>query len=306
MDASFYRNLLECLYDGVYYVDRQKRIVYWNKAAEGLTGYSRQEVTGRSCADNLLRHVDSGGRQLCIEGCPLGQTLVDGRVREADVYLHHKQGHRVPVSIRVSPVRDADGRIVGAVEVFQESVSKMAMLEELQMLKRDALIDPLTRVGNRKMAEMSLQRRLEEKRRYGIGFGLLFFDIDHFKQCNDSCGHLVGDRVLCMVAQTAVGALRSVDVVARWGGEEFIVLLPNVDEPTLAAVAERLRFLIAKSWLSIDDRPVAVTVSVGATLAGDRDSPETLIERADQSLYVSKDAGRDRVTLRLPPQQRGD
>jgi diguanylate cyclase (GGDEF)-like protein len=86
--------------------------------------------------------------------------------------------------------------------------------------------------------------------------------------------------------------------VARWGGEEFIVLLPNIDAPTLAAVAERIRFLISKSWISIDDRPVGVSVSVGGTLAGDQDNAETLIDRADQAMYASKASGRDRVTLK--------
>jgi diguanylate cyclase (GGDEF)-like protein/PAS domain S-box-containing protein len=301
MEDGFFRELLEILYDGVYYVDRHKRITYWNTAAEKITGYSRQEVMGRCCADNILRHIDAQGSELCLEGCPLSKTLSDGQVREVEVYLHHRNGQRVPVLLRVSPVRDADRHIVGAVEIFQDITRRQAVLKELEALKRDALIDPLTRVGNRKLGDMALQRCFEERRRYGVPFAILFLDIDHFKHFNDTYGHAVGDQVLEMVARTVANTLRSVDVVVRWGGEEFVVLLPNIDGQVLANVAERIRLFVCKSWISIDDRPVGVSVSVGGTLAGDPDTAESLVDRADRAMYASKTAGRNRVTLDLPP-----
>ena len=103
-NSGFYRELLDNLYEGVYYVDRQRRITFWNKAAETITGYSRREVLGHKCFQNLLKHVDDQGVSLCLSACPLAQTIQDGQPRSTSVYLHHKDGHRLPVAVRVAPL----------------------------------------------------------------------------------------------------------------------------------------------------------------------------------------------------------
>ena len=92
--------LLDSLFDGVYFVDLDRRITYWNAGAERISGYLRSEVVGSCCADNLLRHIDTEGHKLCQDGCPLAATMRDGKTRESSVYLHHKFGHRVPVLVR--------------------------------------------------------------------------------------------------------------------------------------------------------------------------------------------------------------
>jgi PAS domain S-box-containing protein len=126
--------LLESLFDGVYYVDRQRRITYWNKAAERITGYSKSDVIELRCADNVLRYVDGRGRELSIEGCPMVGTMTDGNTREANVYLHPKTGHRIPISVRTSPVRDADGNIIGVVEIFRDNSNLLQILKEYEKL----------------------------------------------------------------------------------------------------------------------------------------------------------------------------
>lgn len=105
--------------EGVYFVDREGQIVFWNKAAERITGFSAEEVIGRRCAANLLMHVDEGGNGLCKKLCPLAATLKDGTSREAEVFLHHKNGHRVPVLLRVKPMKDERGSVVGGIQFFQ-------------------------------------------------------------------------------------------------------------------------------------------------------------------------------------------
>ncbi|MDP8224326.1 MAG: sensor domain-containing diguanylate cyclase [Candidatus Lernaella stagnicola] len=296
-DNHFYRDLLESLYDGVYFVDHNRRIQYWNRAAEELSGFGSAEVVGHSCADNLLCHVDADGNQLCFGGCPLHATLQDGLPREVDVFLHHKDGHRVPVNVRVSPRRDKDGNIIGAVEVFRDNRQKIELIDQLVQLEREAMIDPLTGLPNRRATGRVLDGRFGEYERLRWPFGVMFFDVDHFKTFNDSYGHEAGDAVLKMVAGTLRGASRSYDFPGRWGGEEFVVVAANVDRSAMEGLAERFRMLVAESFLPWNEKKLSVTVSVGASLVKDSDDAETLVSRADELMYRSKKKGRNRVSV---------
>lgn len=296
-DDSFYRGILDSLYDGVYFVDENKRITYWNKGAERITGYKSSEAVSISCSDNLLTHIDSEGANLCKEGCPLAQTLIDGRERETEAYLQHKDGHRMPVFIRVSPLRDASGSIVGAVETFSDNSSKAVLQQRIEELQKESLLDPLTGLANRRCVDMKLHSRIDEMKRYGWQCGVLFFDIDNFKIINDTYGHKVGDSVLTMVARTLSSSLRSHDLLGRYGGEEFVAILTNVDVSNLHSFADRLRLLVKKSGIDTEYSTIQVTVSIGATLVRTEDTVETAISRADQFMYHSKISGRDRVSI---------
>ncbi|HON79538.1 MAG TPA: GGDEF domain-containing protein [Spirochaetota bacterium] len=297
MNDDFYKKLIENIFDGVYYVDRGSRIAFWNKGAERITGYTASEVVGKQCSDNILRHVDDSGTELCIQGCPLRDSINDGLSREVDVYLHHREGHRVPVTVRVTPIRDEEGVVIGAVEVFSDNSRRSHVMKEMEKLREEIFIDPLTEVGNRKFADVSLSGKMEEFRSHNVPLGLLFLDIDHFKQCNDTYGHSAGDSVLVSVGRTIANVLRKLDVVCRWGGEEFIVIIPNADVNTLSLVAERIRAFVEKSWVDHNGAVLRVTVSIGGTLARDGDSIEEFVGRADRLMYESKDSGRNRVTI---------
>lgn len=300
MNDAFYKHLLDEMYDGVYFVDRHRRILYWNGGAERLSGYSADEVTGRFCGDNLLRHIDECGRRLCTDMCPLAATIRDGQPRQAEVILHHKQGHRVPVLVRVTPIWDEHGEIIGAVEVFSDNSQQKAALEEIERLRQLALLDPLTGVGNRRFIESITHARLEELRRYGWPFGVVLADIDHFKAVNDTFGHLTGDEVLRMVARTLAYNVRAFDAVGRWGGEEFAIVVQNVSVGMLSVITERLRMLVEQSALSTNSATVRVTVSLGVAVARSDDTPLSLFDRADQMLYQSKQHGRNRVSVEEP------
>ena len=121
MDKQFYQGLLDQISDGVYFVTLDRRITYWNGGAERITGYAADEVLGRSCSEGILRHVDDAGRQLCLDGCPLAAVMKDGKPREAHVYLHHKDGHRVPVTVRGQALRNPD----------EDSVEQVLKLREV-------------------------------------------------------------------------------------------------------------------------------------------------------------------------------
>lgn len=295
MYPEFYEKLLENIYDGVYYVDKDKRITFWNKGAERISGYPAAEVIGKSCADNILRHVDDHGNELCVKGCPLGATMKDGHTREMGVFMHHKQGHRVPIYVRSSPIRDEEGNISGAVEVFSDNAKSVQNLEIIEKLQKEVFKDALTGLGNRRFADINLDNMLHSLREHGIVFGVLFVDADHFKAVNDTYGHKVGDEVLTMIAKSISGGLRPLDVPCRWGGEEFVVLLPNATLGMLHRVGERLRMLVEHSWIVHKGLRVSVTVSIGGALSREDDTVESIVDRADKELYRSKEAGRNCV-----------
>ena len=297
ISPNFYATLLDNLYDGVYFFDRVRRITLWNKAAERITGFTQAEVLGKRCADNVLRHVDERGNSLCEGACPLAYTLGDGQLRSASVFLHHKNGHRLPVAIGVAPITDNRQKIIGAVEIFRDNSDTVAALERLKELEDLAYLDALTRIANRTYLENFIIGRFNEFRRLGWSFGVIFVDVDRFKQVNDTYGHHTGDVVLKMVAQTLVKNCRSFDLVGRWGGEEFICVISKLkDADQITIIAERLRALVESAWVSLPDCSLHVTISLGVTLARLQDAPETLIHRADGLMYRSKVAGRNLCT----------
>jgi diguanylate cyclase (GGDEF)-like protein/PAS domain S-box-containing protein len=295
--GGFYRDVLENLADGVYYVKPDRTITYWNRGAERISGYPAERVVGHRCYENILAHVDAEGNSLCHTVCPLAATMRDGDARDVTVWLRHQDGHRKPVRIRTAPVRDESGEIVGGVEVFSDATASIRAAEDADRARRDALTDELTGLPNRRMFDAALSGRLENLGRYGWQFGLLIVDVDNFKTVNDEHGHAFGDAVLANVAATLHGGIRGGDLVARWGGEEFAVLVEASDAATLRETAERLRALVAESEVRQAGTDRTVFVSVGGALAGPNDTAESLFRRADAALYAAKNNGRNRTEI---------
>ena len=297
-EKDFYKNIIDNLYDGVYFVDRDRRITYWNKGAERISGYTDEQAIGRRCRDNLLNHVTANGIQLCQDHCPLAAVMEDGKPREAEVYLHHADGYRVPVMVRATALRDEEGRIIGAVESFSNNETVINARRRLQDLHQMAHTDSLTRIGNRPHMERRIRAAIVELEDSQSRAGLLFMDIDYFKNINDTHGHHAGDLALRMVANTFRLALRATDTIGRWGGEEFVAILHDISsEDALQAAAEKVRSLIETSRLDVGENSLTVTASIGATLLNSDDTPETLVHRADGLMYRSKQAGGNRVMI---------
>ncbi len=296
LELESYEKVIASLHDGLYFVDRDMTIIYWNKAAERISGFTADEVVGKSCGDGILTHIDSEGCNLCKTGCPLAKTIADGKPRENEIYMHHKDGHRVPVSVRVSTLTDADGTVTGGIELFTDISNQAANELRVKELEKLALLDNLTQLANRNYIEREIQGRFEEKKRLQVPFGIFFIDIDHFKKFNDRYGHDVGDEVLKFVANTFTANTRPFDLYGRWGGEEFIGIIRNINDADLVMLGNRLRELIAESYVLQGEEKLSVTISIGATLVTEEDTLDTLLKRADTLLYASKAAGRNRLT----------
>ena len=222
--------------------------------------------------------------------------IATGETHESEIYLHHKDGHRVPVRVRATPMKNDKGKIVGAVELFSDISTQDITKLRIQELEELALVDTLTQISNRRHMKSEISNRIEELNRYKLSFGLLFIDIDNFKSFNDSHGHDIGDAILKIAAKTLSTAARPFDLFGRWGGEEFIGIIRNVGKEQLLLVAERMRALVEKSHLKTDNEDLNITISTGATVAKSDDDVDSLVKRADELMYKSKTNGRNKVT----------
>lgn len=297
-DPAFYKGLLDHMSDGVYFVDQNRRILYWNEGARRLTGYSADELVGRYCQDDILCHIDGAGKRLCQDGCPLSASIEDGGLHQASVFLRHKQGRRIPVNVRVQPMKDANGAIIGAIEIFSDDTAQNEARRKDEAMRRMAFIDHLTQLSNRRFLEMSVQTAQGEFEVHHVQFAVLLLDLDGFKSINDSFGHSCGDQALREVGKSLSGALRPSDCIGRWGGDEFLAIVRNVDGENLRQLVQRCVALVGKTGVpTSEDGHILLSASIGAASARPGETYEALIHRADKLMYISKAAGGGRATI---------
>jgi diguanylate cyclase (GGDEF)-like protein/PAS domain S-box-containing protein len=286
----------ESLFDGVVEIDSAGRILLWNKGAERITGYAAAGLIGIAFQSQPVKHRSDKEKDLPGEDLPLMLTVKDGRPRESLLSLQHAEGYQVLVLVRTLAVLDEKARIIGAIEIFSDNKAIQASFQTSRKSEETIFFDPVTGIGNRPHIENRIRYALEDFHSKNIPFGVLFLDIDHFKDFNDAHGHPVGDKILRVVANTLRHSLRLTDSCGRWGGEEFVALAFNLDGDGLSKVAEKVRSVIAETKVRENERELSVTVSIGSTLARAEDTLQSLIKRADELMYESKRAGRDRVT----------
>ncbi|HKI52328.1 MAG TPA: sensor domain-containing diguanylate cyclase [Geothermobacteraceae bacterium] len=293
--SEFHKQVLDHLAEGVYFVDTERKILYWNHAAEVLSGYSADEVVGSHCYNHILNHVNEKLEPLCTELCPLTIAIARREMIVERAFLHHKKGHRVPVNIKVNPVVNQSGKVIGAVEIFSDATPFLELEGLNRDLEKTIRIDPLTKVPNRRAFLELIQQEFQRYRRYATPFAVIFTDIDFFKEVNDRFGHKVGDLTLQWFARKLSGGLRKVDTVSRFGGEEFLMLLPSTTPEAATRAADKLRAQVALR--PCPETGQTLTASFGVASVENGDTPESLIERADRGLYLSKKAGRNLVTF---------
>jgi len=298
LEFDFYKRLLDQLHDAVVFVDNQRIILYWNEAAERFTGFSPSDVIGRHCFDGLLDHADHSGCILCHRECPLAQSMKQDRPVQERLFLRHKDGRRISVDARIMPVRKDDGTVIGSVEVFCDATSSVAVESAFRQTREAADRDPLTGLANRRHLDRMLAHYLEKLDRSGQPFSLIMSDLDHFKQINDTWGHVIGDQALAQFAAVLQNQCRPGDLVARFGGEEFVVLLPGVTLENAIPIAERLRKIaVTATPEGLGERNL--TASFGVTEATLGEPASQVLSRADTALYRAKSLGRDRVEAEI-------
>jgi diguanylate cyclase (GGDEF)-like protein len=294
---SLCNNVLNQVQDAVVWLDRDRKVVYWNKAAEQISGREAAAVLGKACFEEPALFVDFAGVNICRDKCPVSMTLKDGAPRALDVYLEHKEGFRTPASLRIMPVLKDNGEIIGAVETFTSTAPKITLPLGLPELEKMGLVESETGVPSRQYLEMTLATRLDEFQKYGLSFGLIYVDVDGYGKILEKHGRFNASKIVRTVARTLHKNIRFFDIVGRWSTEEFLVVLLNIDEGRLDIVANKLRLLVAESYITTETGMLNATVSMGASLVLRYDTVESLVKRGEQLMMHSKWLGKNRVSM---------
>jgi len=294
-NEKMYLDIINNLSEGVYFVNKEREINFWNKAAENIIGYEAKDMLGKRCKNSNLQHIDAEGHLICELGCPLDATVTDGKQRKHDVFVRHKDGHRIPIKVNIFPIRDED-EIVGAIEIFTPNSPNVYEEELIEKLVDSATKDKLTGLPNRNYTESYIEYRFNEMKRFKSKFCVVFLDIDNFGDFNKTYGHKTGDEVLKTVSKSVMYTVRKTDLFGRWGGEEFIGVFEIKNDSDVITMAEKLRALIANSEVEYNNKALSVTVSLGATVASENDTLESIIKRTDELMHQSKKNGKNQVT----------
>jgi len=283
-DPEIFRTVLDSLQTGVYVVDRNGRIFFWNQGAERITGHMRHDVVGRSCRENILVHCNAQGCVDCGATCSFSLTLHDGKPREARMRLRHKEGHPVPVLMRIVPVRDRHGSIIGAAESFEEQRLASDRDRRQHNLAAYGCMDETTGIPNHEFTQFHVRENLASFAQYHLPFGIMRIRVDRLEEFRAAYGRQAGDAILHVVAQTMRDSLRPSDFLGRWQEDEFLAILPNCGGVGVEKAAERIRKVVTCAGLRWWGDELSVTTSIGHGIAQAGDTIDSLLNRAQGSL----------------------
>lgn len=302
VDASFlcqifsYLYFLESMYDGLSIVDAENRFIVWSDGLEDLLGRRAADTLSREWSSHLFAYADINGRELTDKESPIQRAIEGGKSYTSSARVQHVDGKWVEVELQAIPLFDQAGHLHGVAQIFQDK-SSSGRVPEYHELKMAASRDALTNVANRGELERQLDTMVADYNQQPEPepFSVIFLDIDFFKSINDNFGHAAGDQVLVDLSKLLQHETYSGELIARYGGEEFVVLCPGTDLDQARRRAERLRTAISETQIG-DLADHRITSSFGVTEIEEGDTGESVLSRADNALYISKESGRNRTT----------
>ena len=280
---------LNCIGDAVICTDISGNITFLNLVAEKMTGWSWAEATGRPMAE-VFRIQDATSH----DTTPNPMEIAVGQNRTvhlpSNCILIRRDGFEFPIEDSVAPIHNREGQATGAVIVFRDVSAARAMVVQMT---HSAEHDFLTGLPNRMLFNDRLSQAITLAPRHNKKVGVLFLDLDGFKHINDSLGHPIGDKLLQSIAKCLVNCVRSSDTVSRQGGDEFVVLLSEMEQSEDAAISALRMLQAVAEPHSIDHHDLHVTTSIGVSVyPDDGKDAETLIKNADTAMYQAKENGR--------------
>ncbi|MEJ1963452.1 MAG: EAL domain-containing protein [Gammaproteobacteria bacterium] len=281
---------LDSIGDAVISCDVRGEVTYLNVVAESMTGWSREEAAGHPVL-TVFRIVDAVTREVAPN--PMTLAIRENRTvcLTPNCVLIRRDGVEAAIEDSAAPIHDRRGKVTGAVMVFHDVSTTRALSLRMSYLAQH---DSLTDLPNRMVLNDRLTQAISLARRHEQRLAVLFLDVDRFKQINDSVGHEIGDRLLRDVALRLLACVRTSDTVSRQGGDEFVILLPEVQQARDAAICAEKILLALSGPYKIDQHTLRVTVSIGIVFyPHDGKDAATLLKNADFAMYHAKDRGRN-------------
>jgi diguanylate cyclase (GGDEF)-like protein/PAS domain S-box-containing protein len=281
---------LNSIGDAVLTTDLQGNVTYLNLEAEAMTGWSREDTLGRPLAE-VFRIINATTRETAANPAKLALAEDKTVGLAADTVLIRRDGFESVIEDSAAPIHNRSGQVTGAVIVFHDVSQSRAMAQKMTHLAQH---DFLTGLPNRALLMERLSQAIGLAGRHHKQVGLLFLDLDNFKHINDSLGHAIGDELLKAVAARLVASVRSTDMVCRQGGDEFVILLAEIEQPQDAGlVAETLLAAFVESHL-IGEQELHVTLSIGISVyPDDGDDVDSVMQNADTAMFHAKALGRN-------------
>jgi len=266
---------------GIYALDTKRVITFWNEGAQKITGYESSEIFGLSCMDNILNHIDSKGVRLCEKNCPASRAMQDGLPKRAEIFLHHKNGYRIPVVATVYPVKNYDGVVSGVIEVFND-------LSEKDRQSQSLVYDELTGILCKQEVEQKIKQAEEDFKKVSVPFGLICFGIDNLSQIAEKYKERVAEKILIMAAKNLSANLRITDETGRWDNDSFMLIVKFVDQEQLHDIAQNMLITMNNCFLKEENEIIMASVSAGGSVFKDNDSIYTITERAVHNLEKAR------------------
>ncbi|HEY1801508.1 MAG TPA: diguanylate cyclase [Terriglobales bacterium] len=282
-DPEIFRTVLSSLQTGVYLMDRDRKIQFWNDGAERLTGYLGHEVLGHSCQDNLLKECHEEGCSSCRGLCPVRDTLLNGRKKVSQMYFHHKDGRRIPVHVWTVPIRDEHGSIIGAAESFENQRSSLEKRRVQNTLASYGCLDETTGIPNLGFTQFHLRENLAGFEEYRVPFSVLLTRIENLDQFRLKYGREAGDTILGLVARNLKNTLRPTDFLGRWDDDKFLAIALSCENQGIKSLVDRVLRVLHYEGIQWWGDELLATTSIGYATVMTGDTMETLIGRAEVS-----------------------
>lgn len=290
-DPEIYRDILDGLQIGVSVLDRQNKIVFWSDGAEHITGYSRMEVLGHSCMENVLLHCNAQSCEMCSEECPIASALREAKPVEAASFIHHKAGHRTPVHTWAIPLRDKHGSIIGIIQTFEGESAANGPDPNDRSMKERGCLDETTGLPNQAMMQSHLRETLGTFAELHIPFSIVCVETHDFGGFRARYGQAAGTSMMQVLARTLRNAVWPTDYVGSWTEGNFLVILSGCGESALATVTGRIRRMLDSATIQWWGEELSVEVSIGRACAVAGDTLNSIFQRAQNE----KEALRPRV-----------
>ena len=279
-DPDIYRDILDELQIGVSVLDLQKKIVFWSDGAEQITGYTRIDVLGHPCADNIFLHCNQDQCEMCNENCPMAMAFLNAHPVESMCFIHHKSGYRIQVHTWTIPLRNKYGSIIGIIQTFEDESALHGSDRSDRRMQERGWLDDVTGLPNQAMMQSHLREALATFTELRVPFGVICLEVPELSGFRARYGQGATRSILQVLARTLKNTLSPTDFVGTWSEGKFLVVLMGCSDEGLLSVGERILRMMASATIMWWGEHLSVAVSIGHSAAVEGDTVESLLRRA--------------------------